>query len=77
MLNCLFGGDVLTKSTIFLFQNYFNKSENLHHHNIRHPKQNSAILTQLRTGFYGIKSIQHQSALAVNRLQKETYCNLL
>ena len=35
-LNCLFVRDVLTKSIIPLFQNYFNKSENLYHHNTRH-----------------------------------------
>ena len=38
MLNCLFVQDVLTTSTIPYFQNYFNKSENLHHHNTRHAK---------------------------------------
>ena len=77
MLNCLFVRDVLTKSTIRPFQNYFNKSENLHHHNTRRAKQNSVILTQ-RSDFYGIKSImQHQSALAWNKLQKETNHNLL
>ena len=43
---CLFVRGVLTKSTIPPFQNYFNKSENLHRHNTRHTKQNSAILTQ-------------------------------
>ena len=62
MLNCLFVRDVLTKSTIPPFQNYCNKSENLHHHNTRHDKQNSVILTQRSTAFYGINSIQHQSA---------------
>ena len=77
MLNCLFVRDVLTKSTIPLFQNYFNKSENLRHHNNRHTKQNSVILTQRSTDFHGIKSIQHQSALAWKKLQKETNCNLL
>ena len=64
MLNCLFVRDVLTKSTIPPFQNYFNKSENLHHHNTRYAKQNSVILTQRSTAYYGINSIQHQSALA-------------
>ena len=77
MLNCLFVRNVLTKSTIPPFENYFNKSENLHHHNTRHAKQNSDILTQQRTDFYGIKSIQHLSALAWNKLQKETNQNLL
>ena len=42
MPNCLFVTDVLTKSTIPPFQNYFNKSENLYQHNTRHAKQNSA-----------------------------------
>ena len=64
MINCLFVRDVLTKSTIPPFQNYFNKSENLHHHNTRYAKQNSVILTQRSTAYYGINSIQHQSALA-------------
>ena len=45
-LNCLFVSDVLTKLMIPSFQNYFNKSENLHHHNTRHTKRNSVILTQ-------------------------------
>ena len=58
MLNCLFGRDVRTKLTVSPFQNYLNKSENLHHHNARHAKQNSVILTQQSTAFYGIKSIQ-------------------
>ena len=39
MLNRLFVRDVLTKQTIPPFQNYFNKSENLPHHNTRHAKQ--------------------------------------
>ena len=43
MLNCLIVRDVLTKLTIPPFQNYFNKSENLHHHNTRQAKQNSII----------------------------------
>ena len=77
MLNCLFVRDVLAKSTIPPFQNYFNKSENLHHHNTRQAKQNSVILTQRSTDFYGIKSLQHHSALAWNKLKKETNCNLL
>ena len=77
VLSCLFVRDVLTKSTISPFQNYFNKSENLYHHNTTHAKQNSVILTQRRTAFYDIDSIQHQSALAWNRLQKETNHNLL
>ena len=77
-LNCFFfARDVLTKSTIPSLQNYFNKSENLHHHNTRHAKQNSVILTQRSTDFYGIKSIRHESALAWNKLQKETNRNLL
>ena len=46
MLNCLFVRDVLTKSTILPFQNYFHKSESLYHHNTRHTKQNSVIITQ-------------------------------
>ena len=44
MLNYLFVRDVLTKSMIPPFQNYFNKSENLHQHNIRHAKQNNIYL---------------------------------
>ena len=77
MLNCLFVRDPQTKSTIPPFQNYFNKSENLHHHNTRQAKQNSVKLTQRSAGFYGIKSIQQQSALAQNKLQEETNRNLL
>ena len=51
MLNFLFVRGVLTKWTIPLFQNYFNKSQNLHHHKTRHAKQNSIILTQRSTDF--------------------------
>ena len=58
-------------------QNYFNKSEHLHNHNTRNAKQNLVILTQRSTDFYGIESIQHQSALAWNKLQKETNRNRL
>ena len=72
MLNGLFVRDVLIRSTIPPFQNYFNKSENLHHHNTRHAKQNSVILTQRSTDFYGIKSIQHQSVLTLSKLKKKT-----
>ena len=43
MLSYLFVRDVLTKSMIPPFQNYFNKSENLHQRNIRHAKQNNNI----------------------------------
>ena len=71
MLNGLFVRDVLTRSTIPPFQNYFNKSENLHQHNTRHAKQNSVILTQRSTDFYGIKSIQHQSVLALSKLKQK------
>ena len=71
MLNGLFVRDVLTRSTVPPFQNYFNKSENLHQHNTRHAKQNSVILTQRSTDFYGIKSIQHQSVLALSKLKKK------
>ena len=46
MLNCLFVRDVLTKSRTPSFENYVNTSENLHHHNTRHTKQSSVILTQ-------------------------------
>ena len=77
MLNRLLVRDVLTKSTTLPFQNCFNKSENLHHQNTRHAKQNSVILTQPNTALYGIKSIQHQSALAWSKLEKETNRNLL
>ena len=69
MLNCLFVRDVLTKSRTPSFENYINTSENLHHHNTRHAKQSSVILTQWIAAFYGIKSIP---ALAWNKLQKET-----
>ena len=70
MLNRLFVRDVLTKSTNLPFENCFNKSENLHHQNTSHAKQNSVILTQRNTAFYGINSIQHQSALAWSKLEK-------
>ena len=46
MLNCLFVRDVLTNSTIPTFQNYSNKSENLHQRNTRLTNQNSTIATQ-------------------------------
>ena len=46
MLNCLFVGDVLTKSRTPSFQIYGNTSENLHHPNTRDAEQSSVILTQ-------------------------------
>ena len=46
MLSCLFVRDVLTNSTIPTFQNYSNKSENLHQRNTRLTNQNSTIATQ-------------------------------
>ena len=74
MLNCLSVGDVPAKSRTPSFQNYGNTSENLHHPNTRHAEQSSVVLTQWITAFYGIKSIP---ALAWNKLQKVTNCNLL
>ena len=75
LLNCLFVRDVLTNSSIPPFKNYFIKSENLHQYSTRHSKQNSVILTQQNTVFYCIKSIQHQSATAWNKIQNETSHN--
>ena len=46
MLNCLFVGDVPTKSRTLSFQNYGNTSENLHHPNTRHAEQSSVVLNQ-------------------------------
>ena len=77
LLNCLFVRDILTNSLIPPFQNYFIKSENLHQYNRRHAKQNSVILTQRNTDFYGIKSIQHQAATTWNKLRNETSHNVL
>ena len=71
LLNHLFVSDVLTNSSILPFQNYFIKSEILHQCNTRHAKQNSVILTQRNTNFYGINSIQHQAAAIWNKLQNE------
>ena len=69
LLNSLFVRDVLLNSSIPPFQNFFTKSENLHQHNTRHAQQNSVILSQRNSVFYGIKSIQHQTATTWNQLQ--------
>ena len=45
----------MLNKTLLPLENYFNKSENLHQHNTRHAKQNSATLTQRSTDFHGIR----------------------
>ena len=77
MLNCQFVRHVLTKSTIPPFQNYFNKSEIYTTILLDTLNKTVPYLTQRSTTFYGIKSIQHHSEVAWNKLQKETHCNLL
>ena len=77
LLNSLFVRDVLLNSSIPPFQNFFTKSENLHQHNTRHAQQNSVILSQRNSVFYGIKSIQHQVATTWNQLQNEVNLDLL
>ena len=77
LLNSLFVRDVLLNSSIPPFQNFFTKSENLHQHNTRHAQQNSVILSQRNSVFYGIKSIQHQAATTWNQLQNEVNLDLL
>ena len=77
LLNSLFVRDVLLNSSIPLFQNFFTKSENLHQHNTRHAQQNSVILSQRNSVFYGIKSMQHQAATTWNQLQNEVNLDLL
>ena len=77
LLNSLFVREVLLNSSIPPFQNFFTKSENLHQHNTRHVQQNSVILSQRNSVFYGIKSIQHQAATTWNQLQNEVNLDLL
>ena len=77
LLNCLFVKDVLRKLSISPFQNNFSKSENLRQYYTRHAKQNSVILTQRNTDFYGIKLIQHHAAYKWNKLQHETSHDVL
>ena len=77
LLNSLFVRDVLLNSSIPPFQNFFTKSENLHQHNTRHAQQNSVVLSQRNSVFYGIKSIQHQAATTWNQLQNEVNLDLL
>ena len=78
MLNCLFVRDVLTKSTISPFQNYFNKSEIYTIIILDTLNKTLSYLTQRSITFStGNKSIPHHSEVAWNKLQKETHCNLL
>lgn len=77
LLNYLFVRDVLVESSIPSFQNFFTKSEDLHNHNTRHARQNSVLLRQQNTDFYGIKSIHHQAAQAWNTLQTEIENDIL
>ena len=66
MLNCLFVRDVLGH---FPYPKLLSCT--------RHVKQNCFILNQRSTDIYGTESIQHQSALAWNKLQKETNQHIL
>ena len=77
LLNSLFIRDILLNSSIPPFQNFFTKSENLHQHNTRHAQENSVILSQQNSVFYGIKSIQHQAATTWNQFQNDLNLDLL
>ena len=59
MLNCFFVRDPLANLSVYPFQNYFNKSENLYQHNTRYVEQNFVIVTQQSADFYDITLIQH------------------
>ena len=53
LFNCLFVRDVITQSTIPLFQAFFIQMRHTHQHTTRHARQNTVTLNQYETAFYG------------------------
>ena len=68
LLNRMFVKNVLARNCLSIFQGTFKLANNMHHHHTRHAANNSVILKQLQTQFYGIHSIEYQAASFWNTL---------
>ena len=74
--NFVFVKNVLARHCLGSFQRTFRLANNIHHHSIKHAANNSVILKQSLTQFYGIHSIEYQTASSWNTLQNQVYTNL-
>ena len=54
LLNCMFAKNVLARNCLSNFQGTFKLANNLHQDHTRHAANNSVILKQPQTQFYGI-----------------------
>ena len=69
LLNCTFEENVLARDCFGNFRRTFKLANNMHQHCTRHAANNSVILKQSQTQFYGIHSIEYQAASFWNMLQ--------
>ena len=77
LLNCIFVKNVLARDCLSNFQGTFKLANFMHQHHTRHAANNSVILKQSQTQFYGIHSIEYQAASFWNTLQKQVNIDLL
>ena len=77
LLNCMFVKNVLARDCLSNFQGTFKLANNMHQHHTRHAANNSVILKQSKTKFYGIHSIEYQVASFWNTLQNQVNIDVL
>ena len=69
LFNYIFIQIVLARHCLINFRGTVRLANNMHQHSTRHVANNSVILKQSQTQFYGIFSIEYQTASSWNTLQ--------
>ena len=77
LLNCMFVKNVLAKDGISNFRGTCRLANNMDQHCTRHAVENSVILKQSQTYFYGVHSIEYQATSFWNTLQNQVNIDLL
>ena len=74
--NWIFVENVLAKDCLSNFKGTFKLANNMHQYYTKHAANDSMILKQSQTQFYGIHSIEYQAASFWNNLQNQVNIDL-
>ena len=77
LLNCFFVKDVLEKTSIKIFQNFFTKTKEVHNHTTRHSSHNTINRQQFNTRQYGLCSVRNQARITWNEMQNKLTFDML
>ena len=73
----MFVKNVLVRDCLSNFRGTFQLANNMHQHRTRHAANNSVILKQSQTRYYGINSMEYRAASFWNTLQNQVDIDLL